>query len=357
VSALAFTDHRADRAAWAAALGISTEAVELYLDCDVIDLHLDTFIWTRIFGYDLTRRHGTGPLNASFLGHADLPRLREAQVTGGIWVITTNPLRRRGRRAAVFFKNLERLRAILDGCTADVQVVRSVADYRAARAAGKHAAWIGVQGANAFDGDPDALERIPDDLVIRATLVHLSNSSLGRTSAPGGGERGLSDGGREMVRRMNARRVFVDLAHINRQGFFDALEVHDRSLPAIVTHTGVTGVHPHWRNIDDQQVKAIADTGGTIGVMYEATFLGDPKWSGRADSIVRHLEHICQVAGDDFASLGSDWDGAIVTPRDMPTCLELPKLVQLMLDRGFSAERVRKILGANWLRTLALMRG
>jgi membrane dipeptidase len=63
------------------------------------------------------------------------------------------------------------------------------------------------------------------------------------------------------------------------------------------------------------------------------------------------------VAGEDFASLGSDWDGAIVTPRDLPTCLELPRLAQLMLDRGWSPERIGKIFGGNWLRTLALMRG
>ena len=107
----------------------------------------------------------------------------------------------------------------------------------------------------------------------------------------------------------------------------------------------------------DEQVRAIAATGGTIGVMYEPTFLGDPKWKGRAASVVAHLEHVVKVAGEDFASLGSDWDGAIVTPRDMPTCLELPRLVELMLDRGFTAERIRKILGGNWLRVVEQVRG
>ena len=71
----------------------------------------------------------------------------------------------------MFFRNLERLRGILASCSDDVAVVRTVADYRAARAAGKHAAWIGIQGANALDGEPDALERIPDDLVIRIEQV------------------------------------------------------------------------------------------------------------------------------------------------------------------------------------------
>jgi membrane dipeptidase len=352
-----FADHRSDPESWARALGISREAVEIYLASDVIDLHIDSFIWTRIFGYDLTRRHGRGLLGARFYSQVDLPRIREAQVSGGIWVITTNPSRSARGRTRAFFRNLDRLRKILDSASDDVTVVRTAAEYRAARAAGKHAAFLGIQGGNALDGEPDAIERIPDRLIVRVTLVHLSSSSLGATSAPGGGDAGLTEAGHDYVRRLEAQKIFVDLAHINRRGFFDALSAHDPSLPVIVTHTGVTGVKPHWRNLDDEQLKAIASTGGTVGVMYQTSFLGDGFWNGRAEWIVDHLAHIVKVAGEDFASLGSDWDGAIVTPRDLPTCLELPRLAQLMLDRGWSPERIGKILGGNWLRTLALMRG
>ena len=77
----------------------------------------------------------------------------------------------------------------------------------------------------------------------------------------------------------------------------------------------------------------------------------------RAETIVDHLAHIVEVVGDDFASLGSDWDGAIVPPRDLPTCLELPRLVECMLGRGWSSERIQKILGGNFLRALATLRG
>src|SRR4029079_10276916 len=82
-----------DPVTWARSLGISREAVELYLASDVIDLHIDTFIWNRVFGYDLTKRHGLGLLGARFYSQVDLPRLHEARITGGVWVITTNPLR------------------------------------------------------------------------------------------------------------------------------------------------------------------------------------------------------------------------------------------------------------------------
>ncbi len=356
MAALTFRDWRDDHAGWAQSLSISQAAIDLYAACDVIDLHVDSFIWNRIWGYDLTRRHGHGLLGARFYSQADLPRIREAKITGAIWVITTNPLRTKGGKGPTFSRNLERLMAILSSCSDDVQLVRTVAEYRAAKTAGKHAAWIGVQGGNAFEGNLELLTQIPDRQIIRVTLVHLSNSRLGRTSAPLGGKAGVTTLGKQMVEALNAARIFVDLAHINRQGFFDALDAHRRDLPPIVTHTGVNGAHQHWRNLDDDQIRAIADRGGTIGVMYQSSFLGEPYWGGRASAIVDHLEHIVKTGGEDCASLGSDWDGAIITPRDMPTCLELPRLVQLMLDRQWTATRIGKILGGNWLATLERLR-
>jgi membrane dipeptidase len=333
----------------------SQEALAVLQASEVVDLHVDTFIWTRIFGYDLTRKHGRGIFGARFYGHADLPRLREGGVGSAIWSITTNPLRRASRRAEVFRKNLSRLQQIFaaDG----VAVCRTAAEHRAARAAGKHAAFIGVQGGNAFDKE-GALDSFDAGALIKVTVVHLSNSSLGTTSAPKLGQRaGLTDRGRELVRELDRKRIFVDLAHIDRQGFFDAVEVHDKSLPLLVSHTGVAGVTRHWRNVDDEQLRAVADTGGVIGVMYQSSFLGQPFWGGRAEAIVDHLAHIINVVGEDHAALGSDWDGAIVTPRDMATCLEVPWLCELMLRRGWSAERIGKVLGGNFLRSLERLRG
>ncbi|HEX8950708.1 MAG TPA: membrane dipeptidase, partial [Polyangia bacterium] len=272
---------------------ISNEALDLYRHSDVVDLHVDTFIWTRIWGYDLLRRHGRGLLGARFYGQADLPRLREAGVGGAIWSITTNPLRRASRRTAVFRKNLERLVAIFARAPDEVALCRSAADHRAARAANKHAAFIGIQGGNALDGDL-ALASFDASLLIKVTLVHLSTSSLGTTSAPslGNGDGGLSDRGRELVASLNRHRVFVDLAHINRRGFFDAVAAHDRSQPLLVSHTGIAGVHRHWRNVDDEQLRAVAATGGVVGVMYQSSFLGEPLFGGRAEAIVDHLAHI-----------------------------------------------------------------
>ncbi|HET9931861.1 MAG TPA: membrane dipeptidase [Polyangiaceae bacterium] len=347
-----------DADGWSRELGISREAVELYLASEVVDLHLDSFIWKRLFGYDLARRHARPPLAGWFLGHADFPRVREAGVASATWVITTNPLRDAPDRTRTLFDNLTELKRQFAALSEELCFTRTHAEYVAARHAGKHAAFIGIQGGNALDGSADAVERLAPLDVLRVTLVHLSNSSIGQTSSPlrAGADGGLSRFGRELVERLEHARIFVDLAHISRRGFWDAVEVHDRTLPLLVTHTGVSSVHRHWRNLDDSQIRAIAASGGVIGIMYHSAFLGPSLARGRAEWVVDHIEHVVRLVGEDYVALGSDFDGAIVPPRNLTSILELPRLVELMLGRGFGSDVIRKVLGQNFLRVLAQVR-
>lgn len=345
-----------DAQALAHQLGVSRDAIDLHYGSEVVDLHVDSFIWRRIFGYDFRRRHRAFTRGV-MLSQFDLPRARQAGVRGATWVITTNPLGDARDREASFFENLAELTALLESPEAEARVVRTVAEYRAARAAGLHAAFIGIQGGNALSHSLEAVDRLAQSSVLRITLLHLTSSRLGASSSPIGGNHGLSDYGKRYVRRLNAHKILVDLAHVSAAGFWDAVKVHDPRLPLLVTHTGVSGVHPHWRNLDDDQLRAVAHSGGTVGIIYHSEFLGDGLFRGRLDSIVRHIEHAVRVAGEDHVSLGSDWDGSIVTPRDMPTCVELPRLTQAMLERGWSEQRIRKILALNFLRVVESVRG
>jgi membrane dipeptidase len=356
MSHLEFEDHRQDPAAWARALGISQEAVELYLASEVIDLHLDSFIWTRLWGYDLRASHGAGLLGGRFYSHVDLPRVLSANMGGAMWSITTNPWRSAAGRARALARNVQRFLALFDSAAEQFRVVRSESEYRAARASGRHGALLAVQGGNALDANLDLLA---DGTIVRVTLVHMTNSELGATSSPlrFGKDTGLGSRGRLFVEALNARRVFVDLAHISRRGFFDAAEVHDRSQPLIVTHTGLSGVHRSWRNIDDDQLKLVADTGGVVGVVFHGEYLsGQLLGGGGVASVVAHVAHIVRVAGEDAAAFGSDWDGAIIPPADLRSCVMLPRLVQGLLDRGFAAGTIQKILGENFLRALRQLR-
>ena len=326
--------------------GISHAAVDLYRSCKVVDLHVETFVWTRIFGYDLTRRHGAGPLRARYFGQADLPRLRAAGLSTVVLSIATNPARRHGTRTATLLANLTSLQKRVTSTSGSTSVSDGLTVH------------LAVQGGNAFDSPAD-VRLVPEGALVRVTLMHLTDSRLGATSSPLGrsrGRGGLTAEGRAMVEALNERRILVDLAHASRPTFSDAIDALDGchpALPPVVTHTGVCGAHQSWRNLDDGQIRAIADRGGVIGIMYHRGFLGRPPWKVGAEAIVRHLEHTIAVGGEDVAALGSDWDGMIVTPRDMPTCLELPVLVDRMLARGWPEPRIRKALGQNALRVLS----
>jgi membrane dipeptidase len=330
---------------------VSAEAQQIARDAEMIDLHLDTFIAMRLFGWDLRKRHGPGRLDGRFFGHVDLPRLAEGGLKGAMWSITTNPFRSADGRWRAFLENVEALRSTIERSNGSLAIARTYSEYKEARAKKAHACMLSVQGGNCFDAAP-SLSAIPDRLITRVTLVHLLNSRVGATSAPFHrvrSRKGLSDWGRDLVQQLDRERIFVDLAHIHPEGFWDAVEAHDRSLPLIATHTGVTGVTPHWRNLDDRQLRAIADSGGTAGIIFSTNFLGP--------GVLAHMQHIVDTVGEDFVSIGSDYDGAITPPHELRSgASAYPILVQQMLDARWSTARIEKVLGGNFLRAFAQLR-
>lgn len=354
---LDYVNYRTNPEQWARRLGISSEAVRLYLSAEVIDLHTTSFIWTRVFGYNLSKRHRSFIPGSPILNQVDFPRAREAQMGGVVWDVTTNPLRSGSQRPDTAFENIRELARLLRHHPNEFAVIRTESDYRNARAKGLTACWISIQGGQAIDHDLGDLDRIPEDLLHRVTLVHFTRSRIGASSAARRHEtEGLSSFGREFVRALNHRRILVDLSHINRSGFLDAVKIHDRSLPFIVSHTGVRGVRSLWRNLDDEQIRLVAGSGGTIGIIFQPGFLSDSWINCPVSRIIDHMEHIIRVAGEDFISLGSDFDGAILLPRDLHDITGMPKLVQAMLDRHWTDVRIRKVLGENYLRVVRTIR-
>ena len=339
--------------------GVGGEAAELTGDAFMIDLHIDTFIPPRLLGYDVKKRHGLGVLGGRFFGHLDFPRIQDAGLDAAMWSITTNPFRFPRSRWRVFLKNLTRFRKLIASTEGAFVEVKTCSQLEEATSRGQHGVLFSIQGGNALAAAPEGPCSIPDDVVTRITLVHLTSSCYGVTSSPlrlGGSQRGLTERGREFVEQCNSRRVFVDLAHINRAGFWDALETHDRTLPAIATHTGVCGVRPHWRNLDDGQVKAIADTGGVVGVIFAGTFLRRRKGPRDVAMVVEHMEHIMKVGGDRAVAIGSDYDGAIVPPKGLRNGVHYARLVQCMLERKWSEEQIRGALGLNFLESFRALR-
>lgn len=353
---LHYKNYRNDPELWAKRLGISAEAVHIYLDSEVIDLHTCSFIWTRLFGYRLDQPHTSHIPGSPLLNQVDFPRTREAQMGGVVWDITTNPLRFPWSRPRIAFSNIRRLAAEIRKHPEELALVRTESEYRTARKMGLTGCWISIQGGQALDWNVSDLDRIPEDLLHRITLVHFTQSRIGASNATGHPGKHLTAFGKDFVHKMNERRILVDLSHISYRGFFDAVKTHDRSLPFIVSHAGVRSVRDIWRNIDDVQIKAVAAHGGTIGVIYQPAFL-DSRWSDCPLSrVVDHMEHIIRIAGDDHVSLGSDFDGFILIPRELHDIGGLPKLVQIMLDRKWDISRIQKVLGENYLRVVKTIR-
>ena len=324
------------------------EARALHAECCVLDLHADTAKLMDKLGYDLAARHERAlPRRANLIGHVDLPRMRDGGVAGQFFSFWTAPYPERGCARSVA-DQLDALDDAMARHPAELAWTRTGADVRAAKAAGRIAALGGIEGGQALEGELEPIATFSRRGVRYLGLLHFSANAIGRP-ARGRGEdasEGLTGFGRDVIRECERCGVIVDLAHINRRGYFDALAL--ATLPPIVSHTGVLGVHQHWRNIDDDQLRAVADKGGCVGVIFARRFLG----SASIDAVVDHLLHIIDVAGDDVPALGSDFDGFVVPPEGLEDIAALPNLTVALSRRGVAPRVLEKILGGNVLRVL-----
>ena len=323
------------------------EARALHERHPAIDLHADTLMWSRWFGYDLLARHAPPLPRKALLGHVDLPRMREGGVGAQFFGLVSLPVlgRVRGLRRAID-EQIDVLDETL-ARTRDLRLAKTGADVEAARRDGAAAALLGLEGAHALEGDLENLDRFARRGVRYLGLLHFSANEAGYPAyGRGARDEGLTAWGRELVARCESNGVLVDLAHINRRGFLDACSMAKK--PLIVSHTGVLGAFRHWRNIDDAQLRAVADVGGCVGVIFCPRYLG----GDGLDPVVSHLRHIVDVVGEDVPALGSDWDGFIVPTRELADPTGLPRLTAALLDAGFSEKTIAKILRDNVLRVL-----
>ena len=325
------------------------EARALHAEFPVIDLHADTAKLMDKVGYDLAARHArVVPKRANMIGHVDLPRLREGGVAGQFFAFWTWPKRLPGMpdHMRSVLDQLDALDKAIEQNPNDLAWARTGADVRAAKAAGKVAVLGGIEGGHALGGRVDAIEMFARRGVRYLGPLHLWPNALGGTSRKPDVDVGLTDHGREVVRECERCGVIVDLAHINRRGYYEVLEL--TKLPVMVTHTGVSGVTPMWRNLDDDQLRAVAQRGGCVGVIFARQFLG----GASIDDVVAHVEHVIAVAGEDAPALGSDFDGFVVPPEGLEDIAALPNLTVALSRRGIPPRVLEKILGGNVLRVL-----
>ncbi len=166
----------------------------------------------------------------------------------------------------------------------------------------------------------------------------LGDGALGRQHG------GLTDLGRSVLRRMEELGVVVDVSHLSEQSFWEALR--STRGPIIASHSNAAALHMHPRNLADEQLRAIAQRGGVVGVNFYAGFLGAPT----LDRVLDHIDHLAKVMGVDHAALGADYDGIPQAPAGLEDVSKLPNLTAGLQRRGYTTEQIHKILGGNALR-------
>ncbi|MBV8879470.1 MAG: membrane dipeptidase, partial [Planctomycetaceae bacterium] len=181
-------------------------------------------------------------------------------------------------------------------------------------------------------------------------LAHFTANEICAPSGGKGASAGapLTDFGRAVVAEMNRLRMIVDLAHVGKAAFLEACRRSSR--PAIVSHTGISGAFPLWRNVDDEQLKAVAASDGVVGIIFAWRYLGTRRRG--VEMLAPHFEHVRKQIGARHLAIGSDFDGAIEPVRGLENVSRLPEVTRLLQRMQWSEEEIRQVLGENMLRVL-----
>ncbi|MDT3699675.1 MAG: dipeptidase [Thermincola sp.] len=303
----------------------------------VADCHCDTLLEIANKGRRL--------FNYSEEGHVDLPRLRQGGVNLQFFAafIETvykpfNALTRSLELINIFYREIEMCGGLLAVGTNARQIKKLLKDD-------KIVAILGIEGGEALNGN----------LAVLHILYRLGVRFLGLTwnqrnqIADGVGEGhtggGLTKFGREVVREMNSLGMLIDLAHISEAGFWDVL-THSND-PLMVSHANCYKLLNHPRNLKDDQIIALAKSGGVMGLSFFPEFTGN-----NIDDFLDHIDFVAGLAGTEVIALGSDFDGIEKTPDGLEDARSYPQITSKLIERGYTEKEIRGIMGGNVLRLI-----
>lgn len=354
-------DRRMNTVELAPPYAASARAQALHNQLFIADLHDDALLWSR----DLLTRYE--------YGHSDLPRLQAGRVGLQVFsTVTKTPKNMNFDRNASDTDNItmlvmaqrwpqrtwgslleralyqsEKLHVAAAGSGGTLRIVRTQADLADLLkvqnpGSGLLAAVLATEGLHPLEGQLENVDKLYEAGFRITGLTHFFDNELGG-SAHGWDKGGLTPFGRQVVQRLEEKKILVDLAHASPKVIDDVLAMAQR--PVLVSHTGVQGTCPGPRNLSDAHVKAIAARGGVIGIAYFHGAVCDLSAAG----ILRAIQHAVKLVGVKHVALGSDFDGAIRVAFDT-TGLVL--LTQGLLDAGFHETDIADIMGGNVRRLL-----
>ena len=227
----------------------------------------------------------------------------------------------------------------------DIELALTAGAITAARERGRIAALLAVENSDALQRSVQIIDSLYDIGVRTMTLTHSTRSHAGDgCEVVGGG--GLTGFGRELVASMNQRGMLIDVSHLNDAGFRDVLELS--SDPVVASHSCCRRLCGHPRNLTDDQLRALGEMGGVVGLTFVPQFLAEE--NPRLSHLLDHIEHAVSVAGPGAVGLGSDFDGGGTL---LESAADFPRITAGLVERGFGEETLEGILGGNHLRLLA----
>ena len=241
--------------------------------------------------------------------------------------------------------------------TGALAICRSTADIRAAMDAGKIAAILHMEGAEAIGEDLDALH-VWHGVGLRSLGPVWSRPTVFGHGVPfrfpGDPDTGpgLTGAGKRLVKECSALKIMLDLSHLNEAGFNDVAALSDA--PLVATHSNAHAVTRSTRNLTDRQLRMIAESKGMVGLNYATSFLReDGKQSADIgwEPVLKHMDHLLSVLGEDHLGLGSDFDGATI-PQGIGDVAGLPRLLEAFRAHGYGEALIEKLAWKNWLAVL-----
>ncbi|MDZ7291919.1 MAG: dipeptidase [candidate division KSB1 bacterium] len=362
----------------------------------VADGHNDTVGRILDEGVDISKRLADGNL--------DIPRMKEGGLDLSFFAAWVDPR----YMTAATDQSAERVHAMIDALEklvaahpGEVGFAKNTREAGRLVSENKIAIAMGIEGGHAIENSLDELERFAKRGIRYMTLTW-NNSLTWATSGKDEAERkdlkfrGLTPFGRQVVRKMNELGVMVDVSHVGVQTFWDVMVTTRK--PVIASHSSVYALCPHFRNLRDEQIKAVAKNGGVILINFYAGFL-DSTYEKRVEEfrhshqdlfanlrrqamddhgvinerkygqliqekagdelnalrpplsvLIDHLEYIAKLVGPEYVGLGSDFDGLSALPKDLDDVSKLPLITKALQERGWGDEAIKKILGGNLLR-------
>jgi len=282
-------------------------------------------------------------------GHWDLTRARRGKVGLQFMAAYIEPEYKPALATLRGLEYIESALKFIDTNREEVFLIKNKSDLERLGTGSEIGLLINIEGG----------EILGENLFLVDLIYRLGVRSIGLTwnqrnaIADGAGEigsrGGLSKFGFEVISRMNTLGMLVDVSHINEAGFWDVIRCSRQ--PVIASHSCSRKLCDHFRNLTDQQLRALAEKKGMVGVNFCPDFLSDTG-TATIDTVVDHICHIADTAGVDSVGFGSDFDGIEQPPQGMEDVSKLPLLIEKLQKRGFSGEEIAKISHGNFVRVL-----